>query len=269
MIIDDVQNDKRFFREIDQVTGYETRSMIIAPVASKERIWGVLQAVNKKEGNFTDDDLEMLETLANQVGTAIEKATLHQELKETFLGIIMALAEALEKRDAYTGGHTRRVCSYSLAIGRQLRLPQEQLDELRLSAILHDIGKIGVSDKVLQKNGKLEPDEFAEMKLHPGVGAEILEHVKSLRKMLGGVRHHHERFCGGGYPDGIDGGEIPLSARIIAVADTFDAMTSNRPYRNALSHQTALDELRAFRGIQFDPEVVEAFLAAYLEGEIA
>lgn len=269
LIIDDVQNDRRFYRDIDNSTGYETRSMIVAPIASKERILGVLQAVNKKEGNFTNDDLALLETLANQVGTAIEKAMLHQELRETFLGIIMGFAEALEKRDAYTGGHTRRVCSFSLAIGRRLGLPQGQLDELRLSAILHDIGKIGVSDKVLQKNGKLEPEEFAEMKRHPEVGAEILGHVKSLRNMLEGVRHHHEKFNGSGYPDGIQGNQIPLSARIIAVADTFDAMTSNRPYRKALSHQTALDELNAFSGIQFDPEVVEAFQAAYLEGEIA
>ncbi|OGT99321.1 MAG: phosphohydrolase [Geobacteraceae bacterium GWC2_48_7] len=268
MIIDDVQNHPRFYRDVDNSTGYETRSMLISPVASKERIWGVLQALNKIDGSFTDEDLEMLEALSDMVGTAIEKAMLHQELQETFLGIIMAFAGALEKRDSYTGGHTKRVCSYSLATGYRLDLNQTQLDELKLSAILHDIGKIGVSDKVLQKNGKLEPEEFAEMKSHPELGAEIMEHVKSLRTMLAGVRPHHEKFDGTGYPDRIKGSEIPLTARIIAVADTFDAMTSNRPYRTALSHETALKELKAFAGIQFDPEVVEAFIAAYQDGEI-
>lgn len=260
MIIDDVPGDKRFNADIDRSTGYETRSMIVVPVASRDRILGVLQAINKKEGRFTEFDLEILETLANQVGIAIENALLYQEQRETLLGITMAFAEALEKRDNYTGGHTRRVCEYSMAIARRLELPAEQLEELRLSAILHDIGKIGVADRILQKPGKLEEDEFAEMNRHPVLGSEILEHVKSLRAMIGGVRHHHEKFDGSGYPDRKKGTEIPLIARIIAVADAFDAMTSNRPYRKALSRETALNELVTFSGRQFDPQVVEAFL---------
>jgi len=269
LIIDDVRADKRFNADIDRTTGYETRSMIVVPVASKERMLGVLQAINKKDGCFTDDDLEMLETLANQVGTAIENALLYQEQRDTFLGIALAFAEALEKRDNYTGGHTRRVCEYSMAIGRHLELPEEQLEELRLSAILHDIGKIGVPDRVLQKPGKLEPEEYAEMNRHPVLGSEILEHVKSLRAMIGGVRHHHEKYDGSGYPDQKKGDEIPLIGRIIAVADAFDAMTSTRPYRNALSHETALNELTTFSGIQFDPRMVEAFMEVYQKGELA
>ena len=269
MIIDDVQADKRFSADVDRATGYETRNMIVVPVASKERMLGVLQAVNKKEGHFTDDDLEMLEALAHQVGTAIENALLYQEQRETFLGVTMAFAEALEKRDNYTGGHTRRVCEYSMAIARHMALPEEQLAELHLSAILHDIGKIGVSDRVLQKPGRLEPDEFAEMNRHPVLGAEILEHVKSLRAMIGGVRHHHEKYDGSGYPDRKKGEEIPLIGRIIAVADAFDAMTSTRPYRTALSHETALNELATFSGRQFDPHVVAAFMEVYNNGELS
>jgi HD-GYP domain-containing protein (c-di-GMP phosphodiesterase class II) len=269
LIIDDVHADKRFHADIDRTTGYETRSMIVVPVASKERMLGVLQAINKKDGCFTEDDLEMLETLANQVGTAIENALLYQEQRETFLGITLAFAEALEKRDNYTGGHTRRVCQYSMAIGRHLELPEEQLEELHLSAILHDIGKIGVSDRVLQKPGKLEPEEFAEMNRHPVLGSEILEHVKSLRAMIGGVRHHHEKYDGSGYPDRKKGEEIPLIGRIIAVADAFDAMTSTRPYRTALSHETALNELAAFSGRQFDPRMVEAFMEVYQKGDLS
>jgi len=269
LIIDDVMNDKRFHSGIDALTGYETRSMIAVPVSSKERMLGVLQAINKLEGYFTQDDLEMLEALANQVGTAIENAMLFQEQRETFLGITMGFAEALEKRDEYTGGHTRRVCDYCMAIAHRIGLSPVQIEELRLSAILHDIGKIGVADRILQKPGKLEVDEFKEMCSHPRIGSEILEHMKSLRKMLGGVRHHHEKFDGTGYPDGKKGEEIPLAARIIAVADSFDAMTSNRAYRKSLGIQFAMKELEIFSGRQFDPIVVKAFIEAYRSGELA
>jgi HD-GYP domain-containing protein (c-di-GMP phosphodiesterase class II) len=269
MIIDDVRLDKRFNRDVDRETGYETRNMIVVALASKDRMVGVLQAINKKEGHFTDDDLDILQTLANQVGTAIENALLYQEQRETFLGVTMAFAEALEKRDNYTGGHTRRVCEYSMAIARYMKLPEKQLEELHLSAILHDIGKIGVTDRVLQKPGRLDPDEFNEMNRHPVLGSEILEHVKALRAMIGGVRHHHEKYDGSGYPDQKKGDEIPLMGRIIAVADSFDAMTSTRPYRTALSHETALNELKIYSGKQFDPEVVEAFMEVYYKGELS
>jgi HD-GYP domain-containing protein (c-di-GMP phosphodiesterase class II) len=269
LIIDDVRNDKRFHASIDKMTGYETRSMIVVPVASKERMLGVLQAINKLEGYFTQDDLDVLETLAHQVGTAIENAMLFQEQRETFLGMTMAFAEALEKRDNYTGGHTRRVCDYSMAIARQIGLTPIQIEELRLSAILHDIGKIGVADRILQKPGKLEREEFEEISNHPRFGSEILEHVKPLRKMLGGVRNHHEKYDGSGYPDGKKGELIPLAARIIAVADAFDAMTSNRAYRTALPVEAALKELEMYRGIQFDPHVVDAFMQAHQSGEIS
>ena len=269
VIIDDVHADKRFDETVDQITGYTTRNMIVVPVASKERMVGVLQAINKKDGSFTDDDLEMLETLAHQVGTAIENALLYQEQRETFLGITLALAEALEKRDDYTGGHTRRVCEYSMAIAQHMNVSARQLKELHLSAILHDIGKIGVPDRVLQKPGRLEPDEIAEMNRHPVLGSEILEHVKSLRAMIGGVRNHHEKYDGSGYPDHKSGEGIPLIGRIIAVADAFDAMTSTRPYRVALSHETAIKELVTCSGSQFDPNVVQAFVEVYQCGELS
>jgi HD-GYP domain-containing protein (c-di-GMP phosphodiesterase class II) len=268
-IIDDVYADKRFNEDVDHITGYKTQNMIVVPVASKVRMVGVLQAINKKDGSFTDDDLEMLETLAHQVGTAIENALLYQEQRETFLGITLAFAEALEKRDTYTGGHTRRVCEYSMAIAHHLNLSGTQKEELHLSAILHDIGKIGVPDRVLQKPGRLEPDEIIEMNSHPVLGSEILEHVKSLRAMIGGVRNHHEKFDGSGYPDRKKGDKIPLIGRIIAVADAFDAMTSTRPYRVALSHDTAINELVTFSGSQFDPIIVNAFIEVYKRGELS
>jgi len=269
VIVDDVKKDGRFNPVFDELSGYDTRNMIVVPVYCKGNMLGVLQAINKLEGAFSEDDLEMLETVANLVGTAMENALLFQEQREIFLGITTAFAEALEQRDTYTGGHTHRVRDYSIVIAHQMGLSPEECNEINLSAILHDIGKIGVSDKVLQKPGKLDHNEFLEMSRHPECGAEILEHVKSLRNMLGGVRHHHERFDGNGYPDRIHGENIPLIARIISVADAFDAMTSTRAYRNALPHETALKELNDCSGKQFDPLVVAAFVEAYKQGEIS
>lgn len=269
VIIDDVRNDKRFASTVDSTTGYQTRNMIVAPVATKDKLWGVLQVINKLAGDFNEDDLDLVRTLANQVAIAIENASIYQELRSTFLGVTTALAEALEKRDAYTAGHTQRVHGYSLAIARRMNLTEAQTDNLRLAAILHDIGKIGVSDQVLRKPGRLSPEEFEEMSRHSGSGSEILQHLPQLAEVLPGVLHHHEQYNGKGYPSRLQGESIPLIARIIGVADAFDAMTSNRPYRTALAVDIALAELERCKGEQFDPGAVDAFMAAWQAGEIS
>ncbi len=268
LIIHDVQNDERFFRGADQKSDFRTRTMLCVPVKSRDTVIGVLQAINKKDGRFDYDDQETLAALANQVAVAIENARLYEELRETFYGTTVALAETLEKRDPYTGGHVRRVRNYSLAIGRGLGIQAKDLERLNLSAILHDIGKVGVRDSVLLKEGKLDPDELAAMNQHSLFGAEILQHVRHLQDVIPGVRGHHEKYDGSGYPDGLRGEDIPLNARVIAVADTFDAMTTDRPYRKALSVSTAFSELRKGCGTQFDAEVVETFIKAFEQGEI-
>lgn len=268
IIVDDVKKDQRFAAEIDQLTGYDTQNMIVAPVATKEKIWGVLQVLNKFQGDFTDEDLELVEALANQVAIAIENASIYQEMRLTFLGVTTALAEALEKRDPYTGGHTRRVHEYSVAIAERLGLPQEELETLRLAAIMHDIGKIGVSDQVLRKPGRLDEAEFSEMSLHPEVGVEIIEHLPQLARVVPGVLHHHEQYDGTGYPHQRQAEEIPLHARIIAVADAFDAMTSDRPYRKALTCDVAFAELKNCAGKQFDPQLVSLFEEIWLAGKL-
>ena len=158
--------------------------------------------------------------------------------------------------------------NYSLAIGRMLGLNRAELENLKLSAILHDIGKIGVRDSVLLKDGKLEAGEVEAMNLHPKYGSEILSHVKQLKDVIPGMRGHHEKYDGTGYPDGLKDNDIPLAARIIAVADTFDAMTTDRPYRKARTADEAFDELKKHAGRQFDPLVVDAFLKAWKEMEI-
>ncbi len=263
IIIDDVKKDPRFASEIDRLTGYDTKNMMVVPVATKEKLWGVLQVLNKCNGVFTDEDLEMAQALANQIAIAIENASIYQEMRLTFLGVTTALADALEKRDTYTGGHTRRVHEYSVSIASRLDLPEDDMDTLRLAAILHDIGKIGVSDVVLRKPGRLDEAEFYEMSRHPEAGVEIIEHLPQLQKVVPGVLYHHEHYNGKGYPQKKSGYEIPVIARIIAVADAFDAMTSDRPYRKALSVEAAIAELERCKNEQFDPVVVEAFIESY------
>ncbi len=262
LIIHDVQSDRRFFMTADDRSSFTTRDMACVPVKTKHRILGVLQAINKRHGSFDEEDQEALVALANQVAIAVENAGLYQELKEAFYGTAQALAETIEKRDPYTGGHTRRVMEYAMSIGETMGLPAKELEDLKLAAILHDVGKIGVRDNVLLKEGKLDSDEYQKMNMHSEYGAQILDHVKQLKDIIPGVRNHHERIDGQGYPDHLKGEEIPLVARIIAVADTFDAMTTDRPYRKGLSFETAIEELRRNSGIQFDPEMVEAFIKA-------
>ncbi|MEW6162778.1 MAG: HD-GYP domain-containing protein [Nitrospirota bacterium] len=265
VIIHDVQSNHRFLRAVDEKSTFTTRNMVCVPVKTKDKVIGVLEVINKRHDFFNEDDKESLTALANQVAIAIENANLYQELKEAFYSTAMALAEAIEKRDPYTGEHTKRVMDYSAAIGRAMGLSKKELEDLKLAAILHDVGKIGVRDNILLKGGKLEPDELEKMNMHSKYGAEILSHVKQLKYVVLGVRGHHERLDGKGYPDNLKDGDIPIIARIVAVADTFDAMTTDRPYRKALSFGIAFEELRKNIETQFDGEVVEAFIRAWRE----
>ena len=199
----------------------------------------------------------------------MDNARLYESLKEAFIKTVYTLAETIEKRDPYTGGHTKRVSSYSIAIAETLGISAVDRERLELASVLHDIGKIGVSDNVLRKTSKLTDEEFDEIKLHPTCGQEILSYIEELKDIIPGVKSHHERIDGRGYPDGLKGQEIDLIARIIAVADSFDAMTSDRPYRKGLPLETALEELRKCSGSQFDTMVVEAFLEAWGNNRIS
>lgn len=260
-IINDTQTDPRFFKGADMKSSFKTKNMVCVPVKTRDKVIGVLQAINKKDGDFDNEDRDVLFALANQVAVAVENARLFQELKEAFYETAQALADTIEKRDPYTAGHTQRVMAYSLGIGRKMGLTDKDFEDLKLSAILHDIGKIGIRDNILLKTGKLDNDEFAIMNQHSEYGAQIIGHVRKLKDIIPGVRNHHERYDGKGYPDKLKELDIPLLARIIAVADTFDAMTSDRPYRKALDLQTAIDELKRNVGTQFDGEAVEHFIS--------
>lgn len=260
LIICDPHSDPRFFKKADKVSGFQTREIICTPVISKGHIIGALEGINKIEGHFDQNDLEILNLVTDHVAVAIANARLHEELKDAFYKTSHVLAQLIELRDPYTGGHTKRVHDYCVIIAESLDLPKEEVENLRLAAILHDIGKIGVKDSILLKSGYLSSEEGEIMKQHARFGAEILEPIRELQRVIPGIRNHHERYDGKGYPDGLEGKNIPLIARIIAVADTFDAMTTDRPYRKGFSREEAFAELKKFSGSQFDPEIVEAFL---------
>jgi len=269
LIVNDPKNDERFFKGVDESTDFRTRNIICVPLKIKDKVIGVLEAINKKDGgNFDEEDLSVFLSLADQVAIALDNSRLYQDLEEMFFQTAESLADAIEKRDPYTGGHTQRVTQYSLIIAKYLDLKPLEKKWLKIASVLHDIGKIGVEDHILKKPNPLSAEEYDIIKKHSNMGAEILEHVKQLRNIVPGVKYHHEKIDGGGYPDGLKGEHIPLLAKIVAVADTYDAMTTDRPYRRALKKDEAVEELKRCAGTQFDQEVVKAFVKAYEKGEI-
>jgi putative nucleotidyltransferase with HDIG domain len=258
--IKDVNSDKRFKRDIGEKIDFKQKAMLTVPVRCKDKIIGVLQVINKIGGSyFNKEDQELLEGMSCQIAIALENAKLYKELHDLFIEVIRSLADALDARDPYTKGHSVRVSEYSVEMGKEMGLSEEKLELLEYMAILHDIGKIGIRDEILNKPGRLNDEEFCVMKSHPDVGAKILQSVNKLKSIVPGVKHHHEKFDGSGYTEGLKGKDIPLEARIVSVADTYDAMTTDRPYRKGLSHETAMKEINKTSGKQFDPDIVEIF----------
>ncbi len=191
-----------------------------------------------------------------------------KNMRDLFMSAIASLAAAIDERDPYTRGHSERVTEYSMAIADEMGLDPKVKEEVQVAALLHDIGKIGIDDSVLRKPGRLTEAEFRQIKEHPEKGANIMAPIKQLEKIIPSMRHHHERYDGAGYPDGLRGDAIPLPARIIAVADTFDAMTSDRPYQAARPESEVVENLKEWSGTRYDPEVYEAFVKAYYHGRI-
>jgi putative nucleotidyltransferase with HDIG domain len=218
----------------------------------------LLQVYSKDElGQLTESFNRMTQTITEQQ-EELNRYT--QELEEAYVSIVQVLAVAIDARDPYTLGHSARVAAHSVMIGVEIGLKKDELEELEIASLFHDVGKLRTPDSILMKTRPLNPTELDAIKQHPEDGADILRKVKSLRKYVSPVRHHHEHYDGQGYPDGLERDRIPLYSAIIAIADTYDAMTSTRPYRKALSKTAALGELRNGAGKQFHPELVEAFL---------
>jgi HD-GYP domain-containing protein (c-di-GMP phosphodiesterase class II) len=238
-------------------------SFMCAPLKTRDKIIGVINISHENKIQYTATDLKFFSTLASQAAMVIENARLYSQLRNTFLATANVLVETIEKRDPYTGGHTKRVMDYALEIGKSLLDSEKEMTRLRLAAILHDVGKIGVRDKILLKQSELDQEEIKNIESHTILGEDILKSIEHLDDILPSVRHHHERFDGTGYPDKLAGEQIDLIARIIAVADAYDAMTSNRPYREALSHDQAVSEIKKGRQTQFDPVIVDIFLRIF------
>lgn len=249
--------------------GDDLDSSLCVPLLANQQVLGVLNIRTKADGSdFTQQDLELAGQLANIAAAAIENASLHDELQALFLSTVSAMANSIDARDPYTKGHSERVTAYAVMIAEELKLHPDELERLRYAGLLHDIGKIRIRDHILHKPGRLTDAEFTEMMKHPQYGVEIMEPVKAFERILPAMLHHHERFDGRGYPHGLAGFDIPLSARILCVADCFDAMTSDRPYRKGMPVGEAVSELAKNKSTQFDPQLVEIFLGLVDRGMV-
>jgi response regulator RpfG family c-di-GMP phosphodiesterase len=238
---------------------YPPQSMIVTSLRVRGATIGFLCALSFTRGKrFDEGQRKLLAIVANRAAAAIENAKLYEDLKSTFHQTIKGLASAIDKMDRYTAGHSERVAAYAQVLAVKLGLSEEQIEIVRQSALMHDIGKIGCVMN-LNKPGKLSQEEYEIFKKHPGYGKDILDPITFLHPLIPGVHLHHERWDGRGYPLGMDKDSIPLMARIIAVADTYDAMTSDRAYRKALPHEVAVGEIHRCAGSQFDPDVAGEF----------
>jgi HD-GYP domain-containing protein (c-di-GMP phosphodiesterase class II) len=261
IMIADAQNDKRWFKAADRQTGFVTRSLLCVPLVRQGKSIGAIEAVNKQRGGlFGQDDLELLRNIADSAALSIENARLYAELSVSYDGTLDALTAALDLRDRETEGHSRRVVEYTARLARQMGLPEPEISSICRGALIHDIGKIGVPDAILLKPGLLDTEERRIMEKHPIAGYEMLLGVPYLAQEIPIVLAHQEHWDGTGYPFGLHGNEIPLGARLFAIADTFDALTSDRPYRLARSCEEALVVIAEQAGTQFDPQAVAAFL---------
>jgi len=242
------------------ISEFRPTSFAICPLIAKQMVIGVLGADRRDIYNrITKADTELLSIFANDIAVALNRASLNTELKSSYISAVMALVRAIENKDPYTKGHSERVALLSEKIGKILNLPSEEIEYLRIGGILHDVGKIGIPESIVRSPKQLTKAEYNIIKLHPVKGEEILEPITFLKGHLYLVRNHHERYDGKGYPDKLKGDEIPLGAAIMAIADTFDAMISSRPYRKGISLKQAAKEIYRNSGTQFAPEVVEAF----------
>ena len=262
IIIKDAQNDPRHARSVDAKTGFVTRSLMTVPLVLEDKSIGAIQAVNKRDGQlFTKDDLDLFRSIADSAALAVNNAQLVADLQTSYDLTLDALSAALDLRDRETEGHSRRVVEYTACLAEKIGLNKESIKNIRRGALIHDIGKIGVPDAVLHKAGSLDVEERNIINLHPLAGYNMLSGIPYLREEIQIVICHQEKWDGTGYPHGLRGEEIPIGARLFAIADTYDALTSDRPYRQGCSYETARGIIEEESGKQFDPQAVDAFLS--------
>jgi putative nucleotidyltransferase with HDIG domain len=252
------------FEELREMEG--TSYSIYMPLTIRGNIIGILYIgrISSKHP-FSPAEVELVSVLGGQAAAAIENARLYEKLQQSYLSMIVTLSGVVEARDLYTDKHMKDIAEYSVEIAQKLKLSDNDTEDIRKAALLHDLGKICIPDHILMKADKLSDDEMDIIRRHPVAGAKIIESVEPIKYAREIIKHHHEYYDGTGYPDGLRGHKIPLGARIISVADAFGAMTTDRPYRKALSIEKAIKELKEYAGIQFDPDVVDIFISILRE----
>lgn len=248
---------------------YPVKSLLVVPLIVRDKVIGTINVSDKITGEvFTTNDEKLLMSISQISSIAVHNSILFQEVTGLFWNTVKSLTSAIDAKDKYTMGHSKRVADITMVISREMRINDESMDDIKLAALLHDIGKIGISEKILFKRGALTGAEWEEVKKHPYHSSNILKEIKQFHRVAEWVMHEHERYDGLGYPKNLSGNAIPLPSRIIAVADAFDAMTSDRSYRAGMSDEEAIALLKNGAGSQFDPKVVEAFLVAYSNGTV-
>ncbi len=242
-----------------RIIGHGDSSMVVVPLRTNEKVMGVIVAMDKTSGDtFDSTDAKLLNSIAEQTATFFDNRFLIQDLNELLIAMLTSLVNAIDAKDPYTSGHSQRVAVVAQAIAESLSLSAKQITESYLAGLLHDVGKIGIADSVLAKPGRLNAQEYGKVKQHPIIGAKIVGGVKQLRSIIPGILCHHERHDGSGYPEGLRDDQIPLLGSIVALADCFDAVTSDRTYREALSFEQARDDIVNSTLPGFSPEVVDA-----------
>ncbi len=267
---EDATADARY-RAGDSIILQQIRSVMCAPVSTDDSVLGVLYADSRsRTGAFSESDLELLALIGNQAGVAIQRAQLREQLEQFFLDTIRAMVATIDAKDGYTHRHSERVAAFAARIARQLGLAEEEIEAVELAALLHDVGKIGIPEAILNKPGRLTDAEFEEVKKHCHFGVRILGHIQSptFEKILPGVRNHHEKWDGTGYPDGLAGDDIPFLGRLLAVADVLDALSSHRSYRPGLGFDKTVEIIEKSAGSHFDPEIAAAAAALHRRGEL-
>jgi len=251
----DIANDERF-----TCFPYPLKSILVVPLTVEDEVIGVIIASDKLTGEeFYTTEIKLIFNMASECAISIKKAFFFDEIRSMLFSTAEAFSLAIDAKDAYTYGHSRRVADISVAIARKMALPPEVVNWTRLAALLHDIGKIGTPETILHKNGQLDVDELTMMKEHPVTGEKMIKHIPRFRELSRWIRYHHEKYDGTGYPFGIGGEDIPLVSRIIAVADCYDALTTDRPYRKAYDRDEAVKTMRETAGTHFDPVIFGYF----------
>ncbi|MFC1941726.1 HD domain-containing phosphohydrolase [Chloroflexota bacterium] len=270
LIVNDAKKNHSFYKDIDEATGFKTRSIIGVPLILQNKVIGVIEVLNKTDGtDFNKRDLQTLTNVATTAAMAIENVRLNISLKESYKSTVKELVSLADARETNAGGHSRRVSEYASIGASELSFSKEEKQALEFAAMLHDIGKLSIPDNILNKTHTLTNEEWEIIYQHPVTGYNLLKGIPFLKDASKLILYHHERYDGNGYPHGLKGENIPIGARLIAVADAFDHMTSDHTYRSALDKRFAFTELKKYALSQFCPVAVKAFNAGFVKSRLS